>query len=1110
MSHLSLHLLGPYQVTLDGQPVTEFRSDKVRALLAYLALEADRPHRREALAGLLWPEVPDQTARNNLRLALHRLRQAIGDGDADPPVLNLTPETIQFNSASNAWLDVSVFTGRLAAGDAHGHRRLETCRTCIEQLREAADLYRGDFLQGFFLEESVAFSEWAVVRREGLHRRALEALYHLAEYHRQHGEQERALFYARRQLELEPWREEAHRQVMRSLARSGQHSAALAQYEACRQVLLEELGVKPSEETRALYERIQAARETPRHTRGLPPPPTPFVGREDELAEIAGRLADSDCRLLTLVGLGGIGKTRLALRVAEREESDFLNGVYFVPLASLDTPSSLVTAVASALGFTFSEKGDSNTQLLDYLRGKEMLLILDGFEHIPRGASWVAQVLKSAPAVKVLITSRARLNLPGEWVFELEGLSVPDDPRRGDVDRYGAVQLFLQVARQIKRSVAVTPSDEAAIVRVCNLVAGIPLAIELAAAWMRVLSPGEIAAEIERGLDFLSESPAGAFGLQRSMRAVFEQSWRLLSGAEQEAFRRLSVFRSGFTREAAEQVAGVSLPTLASLVDHSLVRREQPDRYAIHELLRQYTAEKLSEQSADAEQLLDRHSRHYAALVQAQEKHLRSGEQLLALKVIDSDIGNVRAAWRRLATTADVAAIEQCMTGLYAFYDLRGWVKEGEEAFRVAVEQLAARELPAQATRILAQLMARQAGFCIRQLAYDQAQRLLDDSLPVLRGLDARADLAFALGRLSALDVQRGAYESAAQTLHESLALYQALNDKQSVAATLNGIGAAIQGLGQYRAAKDRYQASLNLSREIGDKWGIASAFYRLGHAAYDLGEYPEALQCHEASLSIRRRLDDRWGVAESLNHLGIILDVTGRYAEAASDYEESLAIRRELGDRRGIASSLNNLGQNAFLCEAYADAQQRYGESLEIYREIEDQRGIAISLTCLGEVALARGAYDAARQYHQDSLLIFREIGHAAGMSFALTFLGDVSTAQAAYAEARAYYSEALEIALRTQAAPRALDTLVGAASLLMQTGRREKAIELLSLVLAHPAGEKLTQKKAQQLVGTLIPGLHAANLATSGASKQAFDWEVTVKNLLEEWREATPGLAV
>jgi tetratricopeptide (TPR) repeat protein len=545
------------------------------------------------------------------------------------------------------------------------------------------------------------------------------------------------------------------------------------------------------------------------------------------------------------------------------------------------------------------------------------------------------------------------------------------------------------------------------------------------------------------------------------------------------------------------------LPALASLIDQSLVRRESADRYAIHELLRQYAEEKSSERPADFERVRSRHGRYFAALIQGQGEHLRSAHHLQALHAIDADVDNVRAAWRWLVANAGLSEIDHCLAGLYTFYDLRGWLKEGEDAFHVAVERLAASETLTPESQLCARLMVRRAGFCVRLGDYDQAQQLLDSGLSVLRQLDARADLAFALTQSSAIGSKQGAYFDAEQVLRESLAIYRELNDISGMAIALNGIGAAIHSLGKFRAAKSCYQESLNLSRDGGDEWGIATSLYRLGHVAYELGEYGEALEAHEESLSTRRRLSDRWGTADSLNHLGILRDALGKYEDAERDFQESLVIRRELGDRRGMASALNNLGQNALLREAFPQAQQRHSESLGIYREIDDQRGIAISLTCLGEVALAQGAYDEARQYHQASLAIFREIGHAAGISFALTYLGDASTAQDAYAEATTYYSEALQIALQTQAAPRALDTLVGVANLLARTDRLSAALPLLQLVLAHPASENHTQKKGQLLLNALTPVLPPEAVAVIKAGNPALDWEASVRQLLADWRK-------
>ena len=409
MARLSIRLLGSFKVALDGQPVTAFESDKVRALLAYLAVESERSHRRESLAGLLWPDYPERSARTNLRGALANLRQAIGDRHTIPPFLHISRQTIQFNSESNAWVDVRAFSdlveSQAPSGDA------------IQQLEEAVEFYEGSFLEGFSLPDSPAFEEWALLERERLERMFREALLQLAGAHEERGETEAALRNARRLLELDPLVEEAHRQVMRALEQSGERAAALAQYEALCQVLESELGAEPAPETTLLYERIlngeigvpAPAADPPRHN--LPVQLTPFVGRTGELAELRRLLENPEVRLITVLGPGGMGKTRLALEAAAAQLDRFERGVFFVSLASLGSAEGIVPAVADALGFSFYAGGEPQQQLLDYLRGKNLLLVMDHYEHLLEGASLVSDVLRAAPAVKVMATSRARLNL---------------------------------------------------------------------------------------------------------------------------------------------------------------------------------------------------------------------------------------------------------------------------------------------------------------------------------------------------------------------------------------------------------------------------------------------------------------------------------------------------------------------------------------------------------------------------------------------------------------------------------------------------------------------------------------------------------------------------
>ncbi|MBI1878963.1 MAG: NACHT domain-containing protein, partial [Chloroflexi bacterium] len=462
-------------------------------------------------------------------------------------------------------------------------------------------------------------------------------------------------------------------------------------------------------ETTVLYKRIRSLATQRQHN--LPVQATPFVGRERELAELSRQLANPACRLLTLTGPGGIGKTRLALKVAEEQARTgyFLDGVYYVALAALSSANFLVSTLATVLNFTFYSNKDPQLQLLNYLRDKEMLLILDSFEHLLT-PSWegglLIEIVQRAAGVKLLVTSQQRLNLQGEWVFEIQGLSFPEvgeaalsqpaTPPAEPPEHYSAVQLFLQSAQRVQAGFTLSSVDQPFILRICQLVAGVPLGIELAAAWVRVLSCQDIVREIEQGLDFLSVTHRDLPERQQSLRAVFEHSWRLLSEAEQHILKKLAVFPGGFRREAAEQVAQARLPLLTALSDKSLLRwsaanQNQPiERYEIHELVRQYVLEKLQVDPAATTLGCNQHSAYFAAFLQQREARLQGRQQKVALAEIGQEIENIRAAWGWLLSQPKVAAIEQCLNTLFLFYEIRGWYEEGTDIFAHAAVALSA------------------------------------------------------------------------------------------------------------------------------------------------------------------------------------------------------------------------------------------------------------------------------------------------------------------------------------------------------------------------------------------------------------------------------------
>ncbi|MGD8398745.1 MAG: BTAD domain-containing putative transcriptional regulator, partial [Anaerolineae bacterium] len=601
---LVLSLLGTAAITLDGEKISGQVPAKSEALLCYLAVTG-QVHTREKLAALLWGDRPADKARANLRKALSSLRSVVGDA------LTITRQTVAFNRESAYWLDVRVLESALAEDDAASDE--------LDALHEAVALYRGEFLEGVSVRQALEFEEWVLQERERLRQLAIQGLHRLSEACAIRGEYAAAIEYTNRLLALEPWQEEAHRQLMTFLARSGQHNAALAQYETCRQILAEELGVEPLPETQALYHWLKTRREISPHN--LTRQTTPFVGRQAELAQIARYLHQPECHLLTLIGPGGIGKTRLALQAAGQALDAFADGVYFVRLAGISSSEFLVPTIGEAIGHALSGQADPKQQLLKYLQQREMLLVLDNFEHLlsatgmnDGGRELVLEMVGTAPKLKLLVTSRERLNLKAEWLLTLEGLAYPPEETDLGEETFEAVELFVQRAQRVRPGFSL-PAEWPEVVRICRLLDGMPLGIELAATWVSMMPSAEIARELARGLDLLVTDLHDVPARHRSMEAIFDHSWGLLSEPERAVFKSLSVFRGGFDRQAAEQVAGASLSTLAALVDKSLLRVVSPGRYDMLEPLKQYAEGKLAETPAENEAVQNRHCDYYASFL---------------------------------------------------------------------------------------------------------------------------------------------------------------------------------------------------------------------------------------------------------------------------------------------------------------------------------------------------------------------------------------------------------------------------------------------------------------------------------------------------------------
>jgi predicted ATPase len=742
-------------------------------------------------------------------------------------------------------------------------------------------------------------------------------------------------------------------------ARSGQRAAALRQYAECERVLGEELGVPPSPETVELYEAIRAGQDpfpdTPAsgpvspepsssHRHNLPAQLTSLVGREKELAELSDLLAPSaEARLVTVVGPGGMGKTRLTLEAASRQLDHYPDGVWLASLASVQSTEAIVPTVALALGVSFYAGATPREQLLDYLRGKRMLLVLDNLEHLLQGVDLLVQLLRNAPEVRILATSRARLNVTGERVFMLAGMDYPESSAQlslpADLRRYSSVALFLHSARRICSTLELSKEELPHVARICQLAQGMPLAILLAAAWVPALTPAEIAAEMERSLDFLAADWRDEPERHHSMRAVFDATWGMLTEGEREAFARLSVFRGGFTREAAEAVAGADLRTLMSLVSKSLLQRDRSGRYEIHELLRQYGEGKLGEVPEEKEEALNRHSSYYIEFLAHNEADLWSGYLEESLHEID----NVGAAWRRATAQSRTRQIHRSMGGLFQLCQGPGLLHEGEAFYADAVKALRAQAMGpygGDAQAVLGLALAMQAFFAAWYGYVDRADRLAREALSVLRGLGARREVA--LGSVLGVAATRDINPSEAQQiLKESLSLSRKLSCYPAMLWALPMLAAYALVREVTEEAEQYASEALAVARRIDDRYDAAMALVLQGHIAYARAEFALARERYMESLALFQEARIEWAMGRLYSHLGDTAMVSGDLAAARTWHRRSLATYRQIGaDWRselpviggcwGVPVSMQRLGDVALAEGNGRQAKAHYRQALQ------------------------------------------------------------------------------------------------------------------------------------------------------------------------------------
>ena len=962
---LAIYLLGSLRIERDGSAIHLPRR-KVEALLAYLLLHPE-PQTRDTLATLFWGDSSDAQARHSLRTALATVRKEVA---AD--LLLADRDHIQLNPDFPCWVDLHTL---LAV--AH---ELDTIH--LDLLLAKLTLWQGDLLTGFY-------EDWIVLEREHYRERLRKLCLQATQTLRARSEYTHAIAVAQRVLTLDPANEQAHQHLMFCYMASGDRTAALHQYELCERVLAADLDVPPQPETTALYhwicqhgsdESSTAARIT-----NLPIPLTSFVGRTHETAAVKRLLnpATGKTRLLTLTGAGGSGKTRLAIQVATDLIDSFADGVWWVELAALTDGEQVARTVAQTLGIIEQPNASALQSIVTSLGEKQLLLVIDNCEHLVAPiAQLSAELLSCAPQLQILTTSREALHVAGETVWPVPTLDLPNPQQVMLTDlllQFACIRLFVERASAVQPGFHLTLNNAPAVVNICTQLDGIPLAIELAAARIKVLPAAQIAARLASAIGarfaLLTQGSRTVLARQQTLRAAIDWSYDLLDEAERQLFHTVAVFRGGFTLDALEQIldfrfwildSGANsvppaiqnlkskiknpLDLLTQLVDKSLVLVEpqgEGNRYRLLETLRDYALAKLAG-SAEADQIHRRHAEVFLALTQRAQPELLRAHQQLWLTRLETEHANLRAALEYLLDTGERALALEMATALHRLWDYRGYVSEGRVWLHKALADRGDASLEAQTKALNA------AGW----LAYRQS------------------DLA------------------QAQRLHEeALFLAEQAEDEMSLVDTLQHLAVVEMDRGDYAIAQERLGKCLNLARELDYQPGIARTLTRLGGLAWDQDRITEALAYRRESLRIEQQLGNQVNMATGFLGIGDAERFLGNGEAAQQNYEESLKLSKALGHKGLIGAALKSLGMLAFQQEAYTQARHFGEEALRIFREVGDQTHIGFALTNLGDVARKSGDERQALAYYGQALAIMHTIGYKWPIFYALEDIAQLLT---------------------------------------------------------------------------------------------------------------------
>ena len=1123
------------------------------ALLIYLIVTS-QPHSRDTLANLLWPDLRQSDARSNLRKSLSRLKAGLGE-----EYLSVSQDQAGIHPSITIELDIAEFEKRVRQYRDHGHRRKGQapilCAGCQRSLEEAAQLYRADFLHGFTIPESSVFEEWQFFQSESLRQSLGEVLELLTYQHAYAGNYPAAIEYGRRWLSLDRLHEPAHRQLMILYALSGQQAAALRQFEECRELMQLELDVTPEQETLELFEAIKkknvqgflepAAKvsspavgnegQPAKSVHNLPAHPAPFIGRERELEKIAQLLEEPSCRLLTLLGPGGNGKTRLAIQAASRflqaELLHYKDGVWFVNLAPLAEGQSIVSALSDGVQLSGHAKGsDARQKLLGHLHGRQMLLVLDNFEHLLNddNVSLIVDLLSAAPLSRILTTSRERLNIEGETVFRVAGLEIPTAEAtqplpEPDPFMFSALRLFEQCAKRSQPTFQISKDNYADIAQICQHVQGMPLAIELAASWIEVLSPAEINREIARSLDFLESSRRDLPDRQRSVRAVFDSSWALLDRQTRPIVKALSIFRTSFTREAAQAISGASAKALLELTNQSWLHRLSDGRYQIHELLRQFAYEILSREMASLLQVKKQFCEYYASYTNSLWDRVKGPDQQQAYAGVQAEFDNIQTAWLWLVSENRIeTAVQSMLPMLLHFCESRGKVAGLRSMITTALAALHTQDWTPTRDRLEIKLRTAEGafhidGFPLRLATYegifpidletsnrawslsegidfqelgfwgillafihgrlidvDEGVSKLQQMLPHFKDTGKKWELANAYLHIARLlnyggEISSGERDFLVECLSQAGEIFTVLGDHINRGYILSQWGELKFKNHDLEGAVEQWSAARTSLQACGE-WATANDIsWQLTDVYIQLGEFQKAFDCCKDMFQVYLAHGLRENAVTILSKESFEKVRYGDIEDALRLRQQCIEMLHETGPEYQFGWNYWEMGEALRVLGRLEEASDWYERSRQVFEKYNDYAGSTFYYRGVGDVALAKRQYEAARTAFAKSLQLAQQARHTWSMTYVLTGLSKSEIGLGDVESANLHLRQAAGLARKAKDRGIALVLILAVAHLYTCEAKLEKAVELGALVASHYSSWFESRTQASGLLKTL-----------------------------------------